>query len=94
MHAARMIWWWLRRTASPALFSIRIEGGTARLAKGQAPAAWVAACAEVGRDFGIERGVVDGARSVRGVVLRFSPGVPAASHQRLRNLFAVYRRGR
>jgi len=82
---------WLRRLANPPLFVITLSGGTAQLVQGVATEAWVADCAAIAAEFGIARGCVEGVRTWRGVELRFSPDVPAASRQRFRNVFALHR---
>jgi hypothetical protein len=81
----------LRRLANPAVFVVRFDGGTASLRRGKTPAAWIDDCGQLAAEFGIERGLLDGVRTWRGLELRFSPAIPAASHQRFRNVFALYR---
>lgn len=83
--------YWLLRLANPPLFTIRIRSGIAHLTKGRAPAGLVADCTAVARDFGIRSGHVDCVAGPRGVVLRFSPGVCAESHQRFRNILGAHR---
>lgn len=86
--------YWLVRLANPPLFVITIANGTAQRTRGMAPAAWTADCAAIGAEFGIAHGHVEGVRKLWGLGLRFSPGIPAASHQRFRNVFATHLRRR
>ena len=86
--------YWLQRLANPPLFAVTIEQGVARIAKGPVPPLWIADCTAIAAEFGIDRGRIDGVRTWRGVELRFSPRVPAASHQRFRNTFGVHRVGK
>ena len=83
--------YWLSRAVNPPLFAVVVSGGVARLATGTATAAWVADCTAIARDFGIDRGRIEGVRTWRGIGLRFSPDVPVASRQRFRNVFALHR---
>lgn len=83
---------WLQRRANPAVSTVAIDGGAARLRRGTAPAAWVEDCGRIAADFGIERGLVDVVHTARGLGLRFSASIPASSHQRFRNVFALHRR--
>ena len=85
---------WLRRLANPPLFVVTITGGVARVTKGQAPPLWIGEITSIAGDFGIHCGRIDGVRTWRGVELRFSPDLPAASHQRFRNTFGVHRVGK
>lgn len=86
--------YWLQRAVNPPLFAIDFARGEPRIVKGLVPAAWLADCAVLAAQFGIHRGRVDGVRTWRGVELRFSPDLPAASHQRFRNTFGVHRAGK
>ncbi len=85
---------WLQRRANPPLFVVTIHGGTAQCTKGEAPPLWIADIAAIADDLGIEQGRIDGVRTWRGVELRFSPDLPAISHQRFRNTFGVHRVGK
>ena len=86
--------YWLKRLAHPPTFVITVRNGVARRTKGTVPAQWIADCTTIAADFGIARGHVEGVCSDRGLGLRFSPDVPARSHQRFRNVFAVHRMGK
>lgn len=83
--------WWLLRLAVPATTRITFAGGEARLAKGRAPAPWLADCGAIATELGIVRGALEVVRRPGGPVLRFSPDVPPSSHQRFRNVFGVHR---
>lgn len=85
---------WLRHLGNSPLFVISLAGGTARLVKGKATMAWLDDCTAIARDFGIVSGTVEAVRTWRGVGLRFSPEISAASHQRFRNVYGIHKRGR
>lgn len=86
--------YWLMRLANPPVFVITITDGVARLAKGKAAPSWIDDCCAVAADFGIQSGHVEGVRGLRSVGLRFSPDIPAVSHQRFRNVLAVHLPGK
>jgi hypothetical protein len=68
-------------------FVIDLERGTARVRRGDPPAAFVRGCSEVARLFGLQRGRVLGVRTGNGIELRFSKEIPARAHQPLRNIW-------
>ena len=80
----------LHRLARPALLAIRFAGGTTKAERGKVHAALLGDCADVAAVFAIVRGRVEAVRGLRGLSLRFSPEIPAASHQRFRNVFGVF----
>lgn len=80
----------LHRLAIPAALAVRFEAGAARAERGKVRAALLADCADVAATFAIRRGRVEAVRGWRGLSLRFSPGIPKASHQRFRNVFGVH----
>lgn len=92
---ARRAAYWLVRLARPPVFVVTFRAGRATAANGAPPAEWLADCGAIAAEFGVERGHVDAVRAPHGLALRFSPDVPAASHQRFRNVFALcVQRGR
>ena len=80
--------WWAVMNA-PAAFVVQVRGGQPRATKGTVTGPFLAAVAEVGQEFGLRaceiRGVVRGRRTA----LRFSPNMPPAARQRLRNWWSV-----
>ncbi len=82
---------WVEGLVNPPVFAVAFANGEVRVAKGPVTAAWLADCTAIAREFGIAAGRVEGMRMGRGVELRFSREVPAASHQRFRNVFAMHR---
>jgi hypothetical protein len=80
----------LTRLANPPVFVITIADGEARFTKGRATPSSVRDCTSVATDFGIERGYIDGVRTLHGIALRFSPDICTASHQRFRNVLATH----
>ena len=84
----------LSRVCRPALWSIEFHGAGPRAIAGQVPPGLLADCRDIAAQFAIEHGRVDVVRGPHGPTLRFSPAIPAASHQRLRNVFGVHIAGR
>ena len=62
--------------------------------RGRVPPGLLADCIDVAAAFAIERGRVEAVRGLHGFTLRFSPAIPAGSHQRFRNVFGVHLAGR
>lgn len=81
---------WLVTLARPAAAVVTFRGAMPVVTRGRAPAGWLHDCAAIGAEFGITRGSIEVVRTWRGLQLRFSPDVPTACHQRLRNVFATY----
>jgi len=80
----------LQRFAHPADFAVAFVDCTARTQRGSPPAAWVADCDDLAREFCLVRGSVDAVRLAGRLQLRFSPDVPRALHQRFRNVFGTH----
>lgn len=80
------LFYWLRRLADPPDFVVSFGAAGPRLARGRLAARWLADAAAVAADFGIRSGHVEGVRRAGSLVLRFSPAIPPASHQRFRNV--------
>lgn len=78
--------YWLRRFAEPPVFVITFRGGRATCARGAVPGRHLADCGAIAAEFGLTCGYVDGVRRGGRLRLRFSPSIPKASHQRLRNV--------
>ncbi len=86
----RRFCFWLERLAHPAEFAVAFAEGRARVHRGAPPAAWLADCDDLAREFGLHRGSVDAVRVAGRLQLRFSPDVPRALHQRFRNVFGTH----
>lgn len=76
--------------ADPPLFTLTFAAGGARVTRGQVPPPLFADCADVAAELGLTAGRVHGVRRAGRVVPRFSRDLPAAAHQRLRNVFGVH----
>jgi hypothetical protein len=83
--------YWLLRVANPPVCALRIQDGRVQLVKGRPPPAFVSGCSDIAAHFAIRNGHVDCVAGPRGLTLRFSPDVPAASHQRFRNVLGMHR---
>lgn len=88
----RRLWFALQGLAVPPRCAIAVTAAGARCLRGRAPAAWLADCGDACRDFGIRDGRFDVVLRAGRLQLRFGPGMPAACHQRLRNLLDLHRR--
>ncbi|TVP83435.1 MAG: DUF3634 family protein [Thioalkalivibrio sp.] len=66
-------------------FVIDLDGGKARVRRGDPPAAFVRGCSDVARLYRLNSGRILGIRSGNGIELRFSKEIPARAHQPLRN---------
>lgn len=86
----RTILFWLARMAQPAEFAVAFAHGVARVQRGSPPAAWLADCDDLAREFGLRAGSVDAVRIAGRLHLRFSPAVPRSLHQRFRNVFGTH----
>lgn len=86
----RGFFFWLERIVHPAEFAVAFAGGRASVQTGAPPAAWLADCDDLAREFGLHRGSVDAVRVAGRLQLRFSPGVPRVLHQRFRNVFGTH----
>ena len=80
---------WLRRLANPPRFAVQFHDGLASLAHGRAPAGFVDDCTAIAAEFGIRSGWLEARQGNHGPQLTFSPAIPAAAHQRLRNVFGL-----
>lgn len=68
-------------------FIIDLDGGSARVRRGDPPAAFVRGCSDVVRLYRLQMGQILGVRTANGVELRFSKDIPTRAHQPLRNLW-------
>ena len=84
----------LHRLAIPAVLAIRFDSAGTHAERGRVPPGLLADCIDVAAAFAIERGRVEAVRGLHGFTLRFSPAIPAGSHQRFRNVFGVHLAGR
>jgi hypothetical protein len=80
----------LQTLAAPPLWTITFGRHGARCTRGRVAAGWLADCQDLASHFDLTHGRVDGVRRGRAIALRFSPDVPAASHQRFRNVFGTH----
>lgn len=81
--------YWLRRLANPPLFVVTFSRHGASCARGKLTGSHLAACSAVADEFGLTAGHVDGRMFAGRLVLTFSPAIPAACHQRLRNVLGT-----
>jgi len=68
-------------------FIVDLDGGTARVRRGDPPAAFVRGCSDVARLYRLQMGRILGVRTGNGVELRFSKEIPGRAHQPLRNIW-------
>lgn len=68
-------------------FVIDLDGGSARVRRGDPPAAFVRGCSDVARIYRVQMGQIFGVRTGTGVELRFSKEIPVRAHQPLRNVW-------
>ena len=68
-------------------FVIDLNGGKARVRRGDPPAAFVRGCSEVARLYRLSSGRIFGIRSGNGIELHFSKEIPDRAHQPLRNMW-------
>ncbi len=78
--------WLLARPS--AVFVVRVRGGHAEATSGNVTAAFLAAVAEVCREFNIQSAEIHGVARGRRISLWFSSNFPPAARQRLRNWWA------
>ena len=84
--AAVLVWLFAKL---PAVFVVRVRGGSPEATHGAVTAAFLAAVADVCREFELSSGEVRGVAQGRRISLRFSSHFPAAARQRLRNWWAL-----
>ena len=76
------LWLWVR---PHYIFVVRVKGGTPRLSRGKATAAFLGSVGEACRLNQVTRGWVGGVRRGRNVALVFSRHIPPGCQQQLRN---------
>jgi len=81
---------WLQRLAEPALCTVRIAAAGLQVTRGQLPPGLHRDLADAVHDLGLADGRIDVVQRAGRLQLRFHPSVPAACHQRLRNVFGVF----
>ena len=81
----------VQRLAVPAHASLRFTPHGAVLARGAPAPGWVADCADVARELGIERGRLDVVGPPNALRLRFSPDLPQHGRQRFHNVLGLHR---
>lgn len=80
---------WVVLRKPPVVFVVRIRDGVPQAAKGKVTTAFLAAMAEVCRDFAVSSGEVRGVRRRGRISLWFSSSIPPAAGQRLRNWWST-----
>jgi hypothetical protein len=73
----------------PAVFVVRVRAGQPEATHGKVTGAFLAAVAEVCREFKVQTGEIRGVAWGRRIRLWFSPGIPRPARQRLRNWWAM-----
>ena len=76
-------------TKPPAVFVVRVRGGPPEAIHGTVTAVFLAAVADVCREFDLSSGEVRGVACGRRISLRFSSHFPPTARQRLRNWWAL-----
>ncbi len=71
-------------------FALTVQEGKVRVTQGKVCQAFVDEVQAIVTDCAIASGVVKGVRRARRVGLTFSPHIPARSHQRFRNVWALH----
>ena len=84
---------WLQRLANPPLCTLEFTPTGVRCRRGTPPPAFVNDCGDVAREFDLTRGWLDVIGREGRLQLRFSPELPAHSHQRFRNVLGVHLAG-
>jgi hypothetical protein len=84
--AAAVVWFCAK---PPAVFVVRVRGGSPEAIHGMVTAAFLAAVADVCREFALSSGEVRGVARGRRISLRFSAQFPRAACQRLRNWWVM-----
>lgn len=86
LAVAAAVWFGARPAA---VFAVRVRGGTPEATHGKVTGAFLAAVADVCREFDLSAGEVRGVVRGRRIALRFSGHFPRAACQRLRNWWAL-----
>jgi hypothetical protein len=81
----------IRFALSPPALEIRIAAGEARPHRGTVKRGFLEDCNDIARDYGIRSGRIFGLRKSGRIRLEFSPEIPSAAHQRLRNAYHFHR---
>ena len=81
-----------RVAAHSRVFVIRVRNRVPVTVKGKVSQAFVAELADVLRRHEVRRGSIYGVRRRGAVLLGFSPGIPQAARQGLRNVWAMHGR--
>ena len=83
---AAAVWYGVK---PPAVFVVRVRGGSPESTHGAVTAGFLGAVADVCREFNLSAGEVYGVARGRRISLRFSSHFPEAARQRLRNWWAL-----
>jgi hypothetical protein len=81
------LWWVMGKP--PAVFVVLVRDGRPKTFRGKVTDAFLAAVADVFREFGLDVGEVRGVTRGRRIALWFSSGVPPGACQRMRNWWAM-----
>ncbi len=82
-----ILWWALAKPQ--AIFIVRVRSGRPATIRGKVTETFLAAVADVFKEFGLQAGEVRGVARGRRIALWFSPGVPPGACQRLRNWWVI-----
>jgi len=74
-------------------FVIDLDGGKARVRRGDPPAAFVRGCSDVARLYRLQTGRIFGIRTGNGIEIRFSKDIPGRARQPVRNMWEPPRSG-
>jgi len=80
----------IRHFLFPPVFTIIIEQGVARAARGTITRKFLDDCGDVAKQLGIYEGEIYGKKSGNKITLEFSGNIPQSAHQRFRNLWGVH----
>ena len=73
----------------PAVFVVAVRGGNVEARRGKVTDSFLAAVADVCREFEVDHADIRGVARGERIVLRFSSSLPEAARQRLRNWWAI-----
>jgi Protein of unknown function (DUF3634) len=79
-------------TVRSRVFVVRVRDRVPSVARGKVSQAFVTELADVLRRHSVRRGAIYGVRRRGAVLLGFSPGIPQAARQALRNVWSMHGR--
>jgi hypothetical protein len=80
---------WLERLLRPTLCRVEFQPAGVRCTRGAPPARWLADCADIAREAGLEHGWLEIYEHAGALRLRTSANVAAPAAQRFRNLLGL-----